>query len=383
MKILLILLFMCISCLAYCGTLTLVSDNTIGFPGKSQVFSEDTPYIETGAEVYLDEKNSDSESFKTFANGINSKDKGISNGKCPYTDGSFLAGFGVAGNIQDQTWSNWGGGKPVTVIFDLKDLYPVTRIDIYSLTNEQLFTEKAEVFLSADNETWFARGTFENTEERTNETKMSVLSPIIMPLLNTRYVKLVIYPTGMYQQQIGEIAIWADMDNPNVADVSHRENVSFTARSMGFGAVFCDLSEFAKKNISVKEYKVYYSQNKFDNIKDAEFFGSFAPDSKNISIYPLRPGKTYYVAITAVYDNGEYENFDIVTVDIPKNYEAKTFNDMMAINHYPGGGGAHQAREGVSQWDYCARVILSEIPFRETRFWYAFEDTVKSFYNQG
>ena len=380
MKILLILTLIMLSSFLFSDPLTLVSDNTIDFPGDSKVFSANTPFIKTGAEVIL--VDADDETTSTFNNSIASVSKGISNGKCAWTDGSFLAGFGIEGNIQDQTWSKWGGGKATTVIFDLKKEYPIAQIDIYSLCSASLYTEKVEVELSSDGEKYYPRGTTPNVEERGDKVSLSKISPIIMPPINARFVKLIIHPTQMWQQQIGEIAIWADIDTKNTGSLTI-EPVAFNARPMGFGAIYFDINDFKALNMPVKNYTVYYSEKEFTDISQATKFNTFEPNVKGLYLYPLTPGKTYFVTVTATYETGENKEINIQKITVPKNYVAKTFNDMLAINHYPGGGGAHVNREFESSWDIVSMELLSELPVKEHRWWFANEDWIKRFYERG
>ena len=323
MKFILPILLLLISSIAFAGDLTLVSGNTINFPGGSGIYPANTPYVDTNAEVKLvttGDFATDEESTKTFDNSLKTDVKGISNGKCAYTDGSCLAKFGMQGNIMDQTWSTWGGGKYVTVIFDLKKVYPIAKIDVISLTNGQCFTSRFEVLMSVDGQKWYPRGSFLNNDER-EPGKWSTISSYISPAIEAQYVELrIIKDESTFQQQLGEIAIWADLGkDAKIIKADKLDPVKFTPRAMGFGAIYVDFSEFAKEKRPIKEYKIYLSDKRFQDVKkeNIPLYSTVPATKSSAPIYPVDPGKTYFVGVTAVYDSdiAEYSEVNCKSIN--------------------------------------------------------------------
>ena len=69
MKFILPILLLLISSIAFAGDLTLVSGNTVNFPGRSGIYPANTSYVDTNAEVKLVTKGefaTDEESTKTY-----------------------------------------------------------------------------------------------------------------------------------------------------------------------------------------------------------------------------------------------------------------------------------------------------------------------------
>lgn len=60
----------------------------------------------------------------------------------------------------------------------------------------------------------------------------------------------------------------------------------------------------------------------------------------------------------------------------------KTFGDMLAVNHFWGGGGARHAKR-TREWETVALDLLAETPFKTIRWWESYPEILKMLYERG
>lgn len=349
---------------------SLLSDN-IPPGGSSPLFSKDTPVIPTGATHAFVTTGA----YATCQGSINSTAQ----------RGGTKVLFDGAEWWQSQTFGDWNGGAWTTVRVDLKKTCLVGKIEVRALREALRDTERADILFSLDGETFVQHGIAENTTAGAGDkTNFIPHTAVFDPPVQARHVEIRIRK-ARHQQQISEIAIWGwlDPDDPNAHFIpaGEKPKVPFTARPIQDGAGRLDWTEFARRATGVTAWRVYHAPAPFSRI-DAEgvtFHEEYKASQTTAAVYPFEPGSKVYFGMTASYREGESPTVNAVPVQFMKPFERNTFGDMLAINHFIGGGAKSRGRA----WDEVSLDKLAETPFRESRWWFMFPETVQRFLDRG
>lgn len=296
---------------------------------------------------------------------------------------------GSDGNCQ--AFGNWGGQYYGTFVIDLKADYLVTRASVWSQQTRTQGIESLELLLSSDGKKFVAVGSVKPADDLLNRTEKlgERIDLVLEKPAMARYVQFRVkkHPARM-QMILAEAAVWGDR-LPQGADrtvwlpENQRPEVAVTGRGIGSGALALDWSGFGSAS-QVKNYRLYRSAKPFSNAASgqAERIGEFPARITKTTVYPLTPGDTLHYGVTAVYEDGESPAVKPFTYTVPQPLELKTFGDMLAINHFWGGGGARHTPR-TREWETVALDLLAESPFRTIRWWESYPEIVGKFYDRG
>ncbi|HCE44076.1 MAG TPA: hypothetical protein DET40_11055 [Lentisphaeria bacterium] len=351
----------------------ILSENRNGSE-KSNFLPEGTKFIDTGATckwITEGEYATDEETLKT----------GASN--------RVLFDGNNGESWKSHTYSKWGKGQWATLVVDLKEQYLIDLVDVWFLHEESRDTEKAEILMSLDGKDFNIHGTAKDNQNLPLKNKefIKICHKFEKPVLS-RYVMLRIKRRqGAFQQQIGEVVIWGRnvADNTNYLKADDKPTVDFSAVGIQAGAVFLDWSSFPGRNEDVRGWKIYCSEKPFKLVTEDNVRLMQQADAKSqgAPVYPLKPGTTYYLGVTALYEKGEYPDVKCLEYRTPAILECRTFKDMLAVNHFWGGGGNRQKRPNVETWEEIALELLGTSPLRQIRWWKTDQSKVKKYYQRG
>lgn len=298
---------------------------------------------------------------------------------------------GVRTGGPGQAFGNWGKQYYATFIVDLQAPYLITRAAIWSQQTKTQGFETFELLLSMDGEKYVSVGTVKcpddllNSKEKYGEpVELKLEKPAAARYLQFRVKK---HPARM-QMILSEIAAWGD-NLPAGKEVSsylpenQRPEVAVAIHGIGSGALKLDWAGFGSAS-QVKSYRVYRSDKPFAKINEegVERIGAFDPKTLSMLVYPLTPGETKYYGVSAVYEEGEYPGAKTLGYTPPGPVDAKTFGDILAVNHFWGGGGARHSKR-TREWETVALDLLADSPFKEIRWWESHPEVVLKFYERG
>lgn len=294
-----------------------------------------------------------------------------------------------------QAYHTWGGGTGyASFVVDLKQPFQVSRVAVWSQETDVQGMESFELLLSFDGKDFVSMGSVVNDFKRKSKSDnlavdftMTLPSPVLARYLQFRIKK----PQGRHSMVIAEVAAWGDAagqtaNQEQLLPENQRPVVNFDAKALSEGAVRLDWRKFAVANSQANGFAVYYSAQPFVKITDpgVALFGKFNKDATQTIIYPLTPGTAQYFAVTASYNGREFARVEPVKVMMPRPFERNNFGDMLAINHFWGGGGARgPARPHAQAWEQVALDMLAKTPYKQVRWWLANPEIVKKMYEDG
>jgi len=350
--------------------MALLSDN-IAEGGSSLLFPKGTAVIPTGA----------THAFVTT--GEYATCKGTLDSTAPHGGAKVL--FDGREGWKSQTFGDWDGGAWTTVRIDLKKIRLVGKVEIRALREALRDTERADVLFSLDGETFLQHGIAENkTAGAGGKDNFIPLTAVFETPVQARHVELRIRK-ARHQQQIGEIAIWgwlaSDDPKANFIPAGEKPKVAFSARPIQDGAAQISWTEYARQAKGVTGWRIYHARQSFARVDEpgVTLLREFKAGQTSAAVYPFEPGSTVYFGITALYPEGESPSVQAAPLRFRTPFERNTFGDMLAINHFIGGG----AKSRGQAWDEVSLDMLAETPFRESRWWFMFPETVKRFLDRG
>ncbi len=303
--------------------------------------------------------------------------------------GAVLFDGNTGSNWKSRTYSKWSGKKWATLVVDLGEPYALGVFDVWALHEESRDTELFHVLLSDDGKTYTPQGVASSQDVPLEKGLMTKIHLALEAPVKARYVQFRIQRRkAARQQQIGEIAIWGVKPQEGVSylESDSRPTVAFTVQTIQSGVVKIDWSQSSKLNAGVKQWKIYKSAGPFESVNQGgvELVNSFPGASTHAVIYPLKPGGTLYFGMTAVYEQGEYPKVKAVATRMPLPLECDTFGDMVAINHFWGGGGS-RVSHGPNQdaYERIALELLGQTGIKQTRWWRVDAEVFRRFYEQG
>ncbi len=292
-------------------------------------------------------------------------------------------------NWKSRTYSKWSGGQWASLIVDLGTEHALSAFDVWALHEATRDTEAFYVFLSDDGKTFTPHGMASSKDVPLKDKMITKMSLDLKEPVKARYVKFRIQRRkSAKQQQICEIAIWGTRPEEGVhyLDSSSRPKVIFSVDTIQSGVAKIDWIESSKLDKEVKQWKIYQSTEPFDTVEagDVTLIKTVSGKDTQTIIYPLKPGKVYYFGVTAVYPQGEYALVSSINVKMPKPLQSNTFGDMLAINHF-WGGGSHRESHGADQQAYeiVALDLLAKSGIKHIRWWVVDSGIYKRYYDKG
>ena len=290
---------------------------------------------------------------------------------------------------KSRTYSKWGGGPWATLVVDLAAEYALSEFDVWALHEASRDTAAFHVLLSDDGKTYTPHGMASSKEAPLEKGLFAKVHLTLESPVKARYVKLRIQRRKTAkQQQIAEIAIWGGRPQEGVTylESDSRPKVAFAVQTIQSGVVRIDWSQSSNLEAKVRQWKIYRSAKPFTTVGDgeAQLVKSVPGKATYAIIYPLKSGQKYCLGVTAVYPQGEYPLVNTVVTEMPMPLECNTFGDMVAINHF-WGGGSHRTSHGPDQnaYERVALDLLGKSGIKQIRWWRVSAEVYQWFYEKG
>jgi hypothetical protein len=304
-------------------------------------------------------------------------------------EGKVLFDGNTGSNWKSRTYSKWGGGRWVTVNVDLGQAYALSAFDVWALHEKSRETAGFQVLLSDDGKTFTPHGAASTPEVEMAKNLIVRNHLDLSEPVKARYVQIRVERTkSSKQQQVAEIAIWGSkpVEGVSYLNSDSRPKVAFTVETIQSGVVKIDWSQSTKLDANVKQWKIYQSDKALRSVKeaDAKLIKTVSGKENFAVLYPMKPGRDYFFAVTAVYDQGEYPQVNSIATRMPMPLECRTFGDMVAINHFWGGGG-HRVNHPENQdaYERIAVDLLGETGIKQIRWWMVDQAVFNRYYNKG
>ncbi len=318
-----------------------------------------------------------------FATDEESLKTGSRNGKLVLFDGN------TGSNWKSRTYSKWGRGHWVTVAVDLGAEYALSAFDVWALHEKSRETEAFHVLLSDDGKEFTPHGVAACPDVPLEKNLITKIRLDLESPVKARHVQIRIRRKGSAkQQQIGEIAIWGGKPAEGVSYLrsDSRPKVAFNVQTVQSGIVKIDWTQSSELDANVKQWKVYRSDTSFTTVKEshARLVKTVPGKQTTAVVYPLRPGRDYFFAVTAVYDQGEYPHVNTIAIRMPLPLACRTFGDMVAINHF-WGGGSHRVKHPHNQdaYERIAVDLLAQTGIKQVRWWRVDASVFNRYYDRG
>ena len=292
--------------------------------------------------------------------------------------GGVLFDGNTGSNWKSISYSKWSGGRWVTLNLTFEREYLIKGVDVWAVHEKTRDTEYVEILFSEDGKNFiphqrelmpdvpYKKGNFVKIPLRLEE-------PVLAQYVQLRIAR----KKSARQQQIADIGIWGSLpeEGKKYLQASERPPVEFSIETIQAGVVNIDWSEFKKLNPDVKAWTIYRSPEPIESLEDPKVSLIKKVDAKKgrTTIYPLTAGETYYFAVSAVYGEGENPKVESIECTMPEPLAYNSFSDMVAINHFWGGGGNRMVDPD----------LLAETGITHSRWWLTDKPIVERFYEKG
>tara|TARA_Y100001933_G_scaffold260966_1_gene314375 strand:+ start:1188 stop:4988 length:3801 start_codon:yes stop_codon:yes gene_type:complete len=304
-------------------------------------------------------------------------------------DGKVLFDGNTGSNWKSRTYSKWAGKRWVTINVDLGAPYALSAFDVWAIHEKSRETAGFQVLLSDDGKQFTPQGAASTPELELAKNRFARIHLDLDEPVKARYVQIRIErKKSAKQQQIAEVAIWGSkpIEGVSYLQSDSRPKVAFTVQTIQSGVAKLDWRQSTKLDVKVRQWKVYQSDKAFDSVKtsDVTLLKSVPGDQSHTVIYPLIPGRDYFFAVTAVYDQGEYPQVKSIATRMPMPLECRTFGDMVAINHFWGGGGSRiNHAENQDAYERIAVDLLGQTGIKQIRWWVVNSGVFNRYYDKG
>ncbi len=352
----------------------LLSNNLSGTKGIPKAFSEWPQSLRTKMNVEWvteGEFASDAEAMKT--------------GK-----GRVLFDGNTGSNWKSISYSKWSGGQWATLNVSFEKAYLIRAVDVWALHEETRDTEYVEILFSKDGKSYIPHQRTEMPDVPL-KSKNFVKIPLRLeePVL-AQYLQLRIRrKKSARQQQIADIAIWGSKPDSKKKYLSatDRPEVEFSVKKVQAGVAVIDWSAYRKLNPGVKSWTLYRSSKPFDSIQEdgVELLKTVDGKEGRAPVYPLKAGRTYHLAVSAVFNEGENPKVKSIECAMPLPLACDTFSDMVAINHF-WGGGANRKKDPerhAEAYETVALDLLGQTGISHVRWWLTDRRIVEKLYHKG
>ncbi len=293
-------------------------------------------------------------------------------------------------NWKSIAFTKWNKGKWVSLNLSFEQAYLIQAVDVWAIHEKTRDSEFVEILFSEDGKNYIphqrtAMPDVPHASKNFVKIPVRLEEPVLAQYMQVRIARV----KSARQQQIAEIAVWGS--HPEAGQVylsaTDRPEVTFTVDKIQSGVVNIDWSEFKKLNPNVKSWKIYSSPRPFSSPEDPDvtLMKKLNGDERRVTLYPLTPGQTYHFAVNAVFDEGENPKVKSRECAMPLPITCETFSDMVAINHFWGGGGSRQKNPDRDQTAYeiVAMDLLQQTGISQIRWWRSDPGVVQKFYDRG
>lgn len=285
--------------------------------------------------------------------------------------------------------SAWGAkGKYGAVLFDLKDMYQISSLDVWTKADSSKLMDGYEVLVSTDGVNFHSLGYTPNSNSKTANAIVNAPSSGV-PGMNARYVKLLLHNDNTSQQLIvGEIAIWGwRLYDPALPKNTTPDRVEFRTELKNYSTLYLDWSGYNQTVNNVNKYAIYVETQNFSSTagltpKLTLEAGSIALAGKYASYFSLKPETDYYLAITPFHSSaGERKDVETVKVTTPGVLEGDKAGNIFAINDSPYGGGNYVNHGENEEQNLIQKLMLErEIGGIHKNRWWDHSSWMKSLY---
>ncbi|WPJ94896.1 hypothetical protein SH580_15810 [Coraliomargarita algicola] len=354
----------------------LLSNNLVGQKKQIQDFSEWPQSLATqmNAQWVVDGE---------FANDDETMRTGGENAKVLF-DGN------TGSNWKSIAFTKWNSGHWVSLNLSFEQPYLIQAVDVWAVHEKTRDSDFVEILFSEDGINYIPHQR-SAMPAVPHESKNFVKIPLRLdePVLAQHMQMRIARVKSARQQQISEIAVWGSQpeEGQTYLNATDRPEVEFTIEKIQAGVAKLDWSAFKKLTPDVQSWKIYTSSSSFSSPGDpgVELLKKVSGKEDGTTLYPLTPNQNYYFAVNAVFDAGENPKVKSQACQMPQPLAMDTFSDMVAINHFWGGGGNRQKNEQRDHVAYetVALDLLAETGISQIRWWECSPKIVQKFYQKG
>jgi hypothetical protein len=306
------------------------------------------------------------------------------------TNAKMLFDGNTGSNWKSIAFTQWNKGHWVSLNLNFEQEYLIQAVDVWAVHEKTRDSDFVEILFSKDGKTYIPHQRTAMPEvphESKNFVKIPVRldKPVLAQYMQVRIARV----KSARQQQIAEIAVWGSKPEAGKTylNATDRPEVEFKIDTIQAGVANIDWSEFMKLNSNVKSWVIYSSPKPFNSPEDPDvkLLKKINGKESRTTLYPLTPGQTYYFAVNAVFAEGENPKVKSQKCVMPLPLACDTFSDMVAINHFWGGGGNRQKNETRDHVAYetIALDLLQQTGISQIRWWECTPSIVQKFYDRG
>jgi hypothetical protein len=239
-------------------------------------------------------------------------------------------------------------GKYGAVVFNLNDVYAISKIDVWTKSESGKYMDGYEVLFSTDGVNYTSWGFTANQHSRTANAMVNAETSGITGR-NARYVKLILHNALNSQQMIvGEIAIWgAPLYDVTLPKKPTPDKVVINTTLKNYSSLFIDWSDYNKVVNNAGKFRLYIEKTDFSNVTGLIPKATYQSSTvqalgKCANYFALEPQTTYYVAVTP-FTPLDVERKDVTTIQVTTPSVIGTsakIGDIFNINDPPYGAGS-------------------------------------------
>jgi hypothetical protein len=281
-------------------------------------------------------------------------------------------------------------GNYAEVRFDLKDVYEIGEIDVWTMASASSYMDGYEVLISNDGSDYTSLGFTVNRNARTSNGMVNAWTGGVTGQ-NARFVKIVMHNANdSLQLIVGEIAIWGtrpyDISLPvNAAP----DPVVVHSRIKNYSKLYLDWSDYNHVANDVNKYSVYIETQNFSNVSGLSPVKTLNPGSsgqvgKVSSFFALEPEVTYYIAVTPYSSAGvEREDVTPLVLTTPGLLDA-TGKMKHIFNINDPAYGAGQYTQHADEWSNMLMKadLLKELGDIQKNRWFNHDNVVMDQYGR-
>ncbi|WPJ94902.1 hypothetical protein SH580_15840 [Coraliomargarita algicola] len=281
-------------------------------------------------------------------------------------------------------------GTYAAVRFDLKDVYEISEIDVWTLADSNSYMDGYEVLLSNDGSHYTSLGFTVNANPRNSDAIVNTWTGGVIGQ-NARYVKIVLHNANDSQQlTVGEIAIWGTRPYDVTLPVNAvPEQVTVQASLKNYSKLFLDWSDYNHVVNDVNQYKVYIETQDFRTVSGlspviALSTGSKGQIGKVASYFALEPETTYYIAVSPISIGG-IEREDVTPLILVTPGVMDTTGKMKHLfNINDPAYGAGQYTQHADEWSNMLMKadLLKELEHIQKNRWFNHDNVVMDQYGR-
>ena len=297
-------------------------------------------------------------------------------------DGTFRCLIdGGTGAAETMAFGNWGGGEEKAgYVYAFSQACVLTGVMVWTQEDKVRSLSELEVEAQSPDGTWVSVGRWRNPWERAERGMVPAALELEHPVSARSFRLRLMKASGRMQMIIGEMLLLgrvaSDEESSTLLPANSRPAVSFRVSAVQEQALRWDWREFGQAARGVRGYRLYKSPRSFSRIDEegVEQVMSLGGDVWHDVLRPVKADEEAWYAVAAEDEAGVYPEVRSQRVRVGKPFECRSFGEMLAMNHYWGGGSARARKETfapMEAWEEIAIELLGKLGVRQVRWFKA------------